>query len=270
MPHTIPLTKVSLLLAITLLAAGCDRAWDAYNEIQLGKPVPAESLLAEKGVNVEGGWAWDRQIIRRLPAMYGIRRISVKTDENGIAIAKHHLTNTAVHGVLFISVSCQTQQESLIPDAIQADIAAGKMTQKKFLTWWKNVLSKPPEDPRDLIDGHTWEPSTVDMILFAPVAMALSATSEPVGHRNTIINYAPDLLEGLAKKGFDRTFWPRHEVGISSLRIWNPDGKRIRMESYTGLLSDPCFAMPMLLASTCYSSEKEIYYTTGNASTPSP
>jgi len=269
MTHSTSIAKAALLLTIALLVAGCDRSLDAYNGIPLGKPVPAESILAEEGVEVEGGWAWERQIIRRLPAWYGIRRVSVKTDENGKAIAKHHLTNTAVYGVLFINVSCQTQQESLIPDTMQANLAAGKMTHEELLTWWESVISKPPEDPRDLIDGHTWNPSTVDMILFAPVVMAISATREPVRYRNSIIKNAPDLLEGLAKKGFDRTFWFLPEVGISSLRIWNPDGKRIRMESYTGLLSDPLFMMPMLLARV-YSSENEVFYTRGNASTPSP
>jgi len=256
--------RAACLLTIALLAAGCDRSWDAYNEIQLGKPVPAQSILAEKGAEVEGGWGWDRHIIRRLPVLFGSRKVSVKTDKNGLAIAKTHLVAASINGLFFNVASCHMEQEILIPKAMQSDLAEGKMTQEAFLAWCEKSISNNPSDPRKLVDGHEWEGSTVDR-LFVNTQIALGSVESHADGLSFIMKQAPGLFVGLEKKGFDRQFWRKPIFCSTSFRIWNPDGQRIRVESYAGAFNDPLFVVPIIINNITPDSEKEFIHSRDNS-----
>ena len=228
------------LAAFLVLVSGCDRAWVAYQKIQLGKPLPADNLLAIEGRVEASARAWSDCAIVHVPAVlksWGLRAIM---DDAGNVVGKYYLANDFAHWIVFRTAKYRWVMEVEVPmQAFHEPPAA-----------WKRALTTRPADA-----------SPTDVLSYLLAVSELAEAPYPSPHRNWCfldgvtfgIFYwwgfppwghggepemreladVPELFSGVTRTGYDRE-WKNRDGG--TCRIRNLGGHRIRIESsYSGV-----------------------------------
>ena len=110
-------THLCALAAAALLAAGCDGAWQAYEQIQLGKPIPTGHVLLREGRVEDGGGGRARGTYEysRWLIVSTLDGVSVFVDASGNVTAKRYVASAAGYWGLLMSSATRTVLEVQIP-----------------------------------------------------------------------------------------------------------------------------------------------------------
>ena len=68
------------ICAAVVSLTGCEICWQAYQQIEIGKPLPTEHLLLRKGIAAKPGRGWGRYSVCPLLASYSAEVVSVLVD----------------------------------------------------------------------------------------------------------------------------------------------------------------------------------------------
>lgn len=243
----------TLLVAVSafLLCTGCDRGWQVYQEVEVGKPLAKQSPLelhwSDKDPNRTVDYprtvadsklhVWNKLGFWPLPWSTSSCQVCALVDANGLAIAKSYEALLAVNYLVVKTPARRSVVEIRVPES----------------------LLKPPADRKALQDCDDTESDSVVRYIF-DVRAELSFTPRvpPAGMRiaHIIANYYGVLmafsmegahsalesslgevpLKGISEEGFDRTY---RTVEGGSLRVQNLGGGRIRIETNLLRFYDP-------------------------------
>jgi hypothetical protein len=108
-----PTSKVLPFLLLFLFPPGCQGPWEAYQEIELGKPIPKESFLAEKGVRKGNTTTWMEPI--NIPLFFSGFSWTVTHEQNDIVIRKTYFAFATADWLFFSSGAYRFVHEFTIP-----------------------------------------------------------------------------------------------------------------------------------------------------------
>jgi hypothetical protein len=213
--------KRTLVAAAFLAAAlgGCDKAWQVYDQVALGQPVPKDSPLwwpdnqatqpQSRPATPEGpGGIWVDTGFWLVPASIGTNGACVRLDKERRVTAKQYLAVTMTGYVLARSVAVRQVAEVQIPP----DVLTGPADQ----TDEGGGPGKPPRVTLRgrLIDAMTFMGAPRDPLAFVTGLFSLIMTNVSTGlsfgtgkcDLEYPLRHLP--LEGIHRDGYDRTFDP--------------------------------------------------------------
>ena len=238
--------------ALALAMAGCDRAWQQYEQIQLGEALPEQTALplrpATVPPHVHGGLAagterrlWTNEGIWPVPLSSGRHALAVDTDAEGRVIAKSYraaaLSNYGVVSAAAKRRVLELQVPQALLQAPTADLEPlrpgpyqGHRTLRQYVYWALQEVDAE-DDWGPHLDGFLMGPPGIDGMI------ASNAFNEylDLGY---FIKKLP--LEGLECVGYDRTFRP---IVGGSIRFRNLGQQRVRVEMNMLRLYDPLGAV---------------------------
>ena len=98
-----------------MLLAGCDRTWQAYQQAELGRPLPSGHLLLREGRGMKPVRAICEQDVIPFPAIYGILSLRVVADDTGRPVAKFYEACALGHWGICQTAACRWVMEVQIP-----------------------------------------------------------------------------------------------------------------------------------------------------------
>ncbi len=117
--------RVVLALLFAVVLGGCDAAWPAYEQIELGKPLPKRHLLLRQGQQEHERLVWaSRATASFPPALLGDSLLVVR-DKNGSVTAKVYVAGAVTHWILCQWAACRLVMEVQIPEEAFRDPPAG-------------------------------------------------------------------------------------------------------------------------------------------------
>ena len=242
-------TRVGIAVAALAFGmAGCDRAWQQYEGIRIGEPLPEQTALPLRPVTVppwlHGGLAagTGRRVctnegIWPVPLSSGRNALAVDTDAEGRVIAKSYRAAALSNYGIFSAAAKRRVLELHVPQALLDEPAAeleplrsvpyqGHRTLRQYLYWALQKVDAD-DDWGPHLDGFLMGPPGIDGMI------ASNAFNEylDLGY---FIKKLP--LDGLERVGYDRTFRP---IVGGSIRVRNLGQQRVRVEMNMLRLYDP-------------------------------
>ncbi len=210
-----------VFMALLASASGCDRAWEAYQEIELGRPLAAGSLLAEEGGVKDSVRAWDDYAIVHLPALVKTQALRVVLDDAGNVACKYYLANDFAHWVVFRTAKYRWVMEVQLPKAADGRPAQLTVIRSHLLDVTKRIdeVWAQPRGNVCFLDKLTAG------LFFWWGFIQWGHGGEPEMQE---IADVPELLRGVTDADYDRT-WKNPDGG--TCRIRNLGDGRIRIES---------------------------------------
>ena len=249
------LLQVRMLIASMALAAavgGCDRGWQEFQRVELGKPMPADSLLrpekskdpnavpttvpstdGPKGVLlVWRDWgAWP------VPMSMSWHAVGVKADSEGRVIAKSYRAELWSNYLLVVTPAMRRVVELQVPQRVLLEPTDGEVegylvgtencrTLRGYIFNASHEVGSYPvfEQPGSRILAFLSGGNFVTGMMAAGAYDSLE----------TSIKHLP--LKGITQQGYDRTFRP---VPGGSIRLQNLGQGRIRVEMNLLRIYDP-------------------------------
>ncbi len=128
-----PQSRVALLVTSTLLlCGGCSSKWQAFEEIELGQPLPPDCRMVKQGREVEDGRIWDDVFVWQFPFIVADEAVVVALDADDRAVGK------AYRGMA---------------------LGNWAVAQSAKMRWVAEVLHRPKTDPNE---SETWASGYVD------------------------------------------------------------------------------------------------------------
>ena len=235
--------EIAIVCCIAL-AVGCDKAWQAYEAIEIGSPVPAENLLSREGRTEGHITAWDEDAVVTLPAIAATLSLRVVTDDAGNVIAKRYDAMAFGHWLLCQTIAIRQVLEVQVPEkAFHEPLADGLSSQEshrppppgKCTNVVQYLASINHQAQYGYHHNEAEDPSGLDeMTRYLLFGLYMwSYGKAPI---------LPDLgeiagvFDGVTKDGFDRRY--TNEYG-GTCRIQNLGDRRIRVESKYFKIFDP-------------------------------
>ena len=140
-----------LLLPAIFGMAGCDRAWQAYEKIELGRPLakdilPPDAVCCHDGVRLLYLDHWP------LPAWLSMSSLALLTDAEGKVIAKSYCRSQGVHWLLALSDARKMVSEIDVPADWFVDTPESWPAKDRFIDAW-NLANELAEIHQAEIDG---------------------------------------------------------------------------------------------------------------------
>ena len=107
-------TTVCCLLLACLI--GCQGPWQAFEEIDVGKPVPDKGILRREARKGEFEWAWGDAYGARFPVSAGHSAVRILLDKQGNVVAKEYQAMAAGHWLLFQAAAWRRVFEVKVPE----------------------------------------------------------------------------------------------------------------------------------------------------------
>ena len=273
------LRTLAILACVAAACAGCDRAWEAYQQIELGQPIPADNLLMTDGWAVEGQVrAWGDAGYVPFPAIGSGLGVRAVVDAEGDVTAKSYIAQAFGHWLICQSVALRTAMEVNVPEEIFHDPPAGGLSYRWRMNFDTMVSPagrvqltpaarddeyalEPAEDPTNVLaylilvrehcSGHSYddpaepvpdEPPFVQRMLSGVFFSLGMFTGGRMDEFSQLAQYAPQLVR-ITEEGFNWTY--RNSYGYE-LRIRNLGGRRFRVEEKFFRVFDPFMLIPTL------------------------
>ena len=238
-----------MLLCCIALAVGCDKAWQAYKDIEVGSPVPAENLLSREGQTEGSVIAWDEMAIVNLPAIGGSLSLRVVTDDAGNVVAKQYDAGAFGHWLLCQTVAVRHVIEAQVPEEAFHDPPAGGLSSE-----W--LLRPPPRKCTNVAEYLIFincqggrvrgkemkEPTGLDQIT-QNLLFGLGMYSYGKAPVLPDLGEIAGVFDGVTKDGFDRRYTNAYG---GTCRIQNLGDRRIRIESKYFRIFDPLMLLACL------------------------
>jgi hypothetical protein len=243
------------LCAMIACATGCDRAWQEYERIELGQPLPADGVLTTGEHAAGNTGAWHERGYTLIPAVIGELSVSATMDSEGVVIGKSYTADALGHWGLCQSAAFRQVFEVEVPEwawqdcseggeaypsqPYAADLTLGPQPEGRvgpivtYLVGARQTLlsQRGPDLPDDVQQWYTGV--FFGLFMFAEGQFSDFSQWE---------QYAPQL-EGMTEEGFDWTYRNSHGY---SLRVQNLGGRRIRLEENYFRIIDPFFIIPYI------------------------
>ena len=106
-----------LLLAVffLFLHVGCQGTWEAYEEIEVGKPFPRDGLLAQQSKEDRICTQWVSLETYHLPQIWGMSVTSLYLDEKEIVLGKKYSAFAFGHWGVCTSIAGRSVWEFQVP-----------------------------------------------------------------------------------------------------------------------------------------------------------
>jgi hypothetical protein len=235
------LRLVTLLLACGLTAsAGCDRAWQAFEQIELGEPLPDDNLLSAEGCVVGRVRVWQDYLVVHIPGAMKGWSLRAVADDSGNIVGKHYLANDFAHLLVFRTATWRWVMEVQVPaEAFHDPPAEWVLTRDplstepppanvlEYLVMVNALAEAKHAKPR----RQAWFLDYMTSGLFTWFGFVLwDHGGEPEMEE---LARRPWLFAGVTGDGYDRQ-WQNADGG--TCRIQNLGDRRIRIESdYSGI-----------------------------------
>ena len=239
-----------ILACVAATCAGCDRAWEAYQQIELGQPIPADSLLMVEGERIDDVQAWGEVDVVPFPAIVGVLGVGAKLDEQGRVVAKLYGADALGHWTICQTAARRWTMEVEVPaevyrdpppEGLSAAWAAPELSETatnalEYLMLVQRYCAKRTEQR----GGDAPEVEVFPRGAFFSLVMYLSGRD--AASLTSLTDQAPHLA-GMTRDGFD---WTYHDPYGGRVRIRNLGNRRFRIEGkYFGLF-DPLMLIPLL------------------------
>ena len=109
---------IALLLAV---GVGCEGGWQAYQQIEIGEPLPKGHLLLREGMAAKRGRGWGRYSACPLLASYSAEVVSILVDGSGTVKAKLYHASALGHWGVLMAAETHTIVEISVPEAVYRD-----------------------------------------------------------------------------------------------------------------------------------------------------
>jgi hypothetical protein len=234
-----------------LFCTGCDRGWQVYQEVELGKPLPEKSPLklhwTDEDPNRTVAYTrtvpdsklhvWNKLGFWPLPWSTSSCKVSALADANGLAIAKSYKAGLGVNYLVVKTPAQRSVAEIRVPESLLKPLAERKALHDsddpeadpllEYLDEIRAELSFTPDTP----------PAGMQIAhIISSYGGFLMAFSMGGAHGALELSIGEVPLKGISEEGFDRTF---HTVKGGSLRVQNLGGGRIRIETNLLRFYDP-------------------------------
>lgn len=258
---SLPMRMLIASLALAASMAGCDRGWQEFQRVELGKPVPADSLFRPQkpedpnavpttAPSADGPkrvvLVWSDWGTWPVPMSVGWHAVGVKLDDEGRAIAKSYLACALSNYLLVKAVAMRHVMEQQVPPTVLLEPEdepedAGIVGTEDRRTLRRYILERETYGPSngdhpDLLEYGRW----LGMSQETAYMLGMSAGSG-FFYLNQSIEHLP--LKGITRQGYDRTFRP---VCGGSIRLQNLGQGRIRVEMNLLRIYDPLMLMAYL------------------------
>lgn len=265
-----------ILLVLPFAGVACDRAWQAYEQIELGRPLPKDNVLVTEG-EVEGHVrSWDEKALILFPYSAGGARVRARTDAVGNVTAKSYSAAAYGHWLAFQTGAMRSVAEIIVPEQFYCAPPAEGLAE----AW---TTYKPPEEPTNALEyimrvRFDWdEPQfglSRDGQHLVPFSFSMSAlwgmdATDALPDIKDLLGQTKALV-GMTQEGFDRTF--RNTYG-GTLRVRNLGGRRLRFEGRTFEILDPLMVVMVVNGrrdSQLRADGQPVLTVVGSASGPGP
>jgi len=237
---------------MALTAGGCDRGWIEYQKIELGRPLPPQSLLrappseantAQGATDTkvpESFACWDHGVWP-VPLSFGMHWVTAQANDEGRVLAKAYHAQAWSNYVLLTAVAVRYVMELQVPprllleptakavfDGIQRDLKRSR-TLRNYLI--KAVSEVGPSD-----ESYSDDEPLSPLIQMAAGFNLMTFASVAGGFGGLMSSIERLPLDGIGQEGYDSTFRP---IPGSSIRLQNVGQRRIRIEMNVFRLFDP-------------------------------
>jgi len=248
----LPMRMLVASIALTAAVGGCDRGWQEFQRVELGKPVPADSILRPqkaKDPNAVPTTAPSADSPRRtllvwsdlgawpMPMSVGWHAVGVRLDDEGRVTAKSYRAELWSNYLLVTTPAIRRVVELQVPPSVLLEPTDGEVegylvgtencrTLRGYIFNASHEVGSYPvfEQPGSRILGFLSGGNFVTVMMAAGAYHSLE----------TSIQHLP--LDGITQPGYDRTFRP---VLGGSMRLQNLGQGRIRVEMNFLRLYDP-------------------------------
>ena len=235
--------RMRMLIASMALAAsmgGCDRGWQEFQRIELGQPMPADSLLQPEKVedpnavrSTDGpgqeGFVWGDYGAWPVPMSVGWHAVAARTDDDGRVTAKSYNAGLWSNYLLVTVPAMRRVVELQVPPSVLLEptdeeedgYRVGTENCRTLRGYIINAMHEV-----DLYTDFYDQPgfqclsalAGANFVTYMMVAGAYSDLERSIEHLP---------LKGITRQGYDRTFFP---VCGGRIRMQNLGQGRIRVE----------------------------------------
>jgi hypothetical protein len=251
------------LMALASLVGGCDHAWQVYEQIELGRPLPQDTpltLVQADPENAKGDvedeefdssviWVsgnpeipgtrlhtWHDWGIWPLPWSVGGHAVSALVDANGIVIGRYYAANVLSNYAVVKVPASRTVVSVSVPEGLLSNSGGDRPddtgefdpnTLRGYLVIVQRQLRHSPPTP----------PGCLKLAGLAAAGGGLVMGYSIGGAGYHLENAVEEIsLKGISETGYDRTFRP---VVGGTLRLQNLGDGRIRIETNLLRVYDP-------------------------------
>jgi hypothetical protein len=245
-----------MLIASMALAAavgGCDRGWQEFQRVELGKPMPADSLLRPKkskdpnavpttAPSADGPkrvlLVWRDWGTWPVPMSTGWHVVAVRADEEGRVIAKSYRAELWSNYLLVTAPAMRRVVELQVPPRVlleptDKEVDGYLVGTENCRTLRSYILNAMHE-----VDSYTdcYEQDTGRFLAGLSGANFMTGMSAYGGFYDLERSIKDLPMEGITRQGYDRTFRP---VCRGSIRLQNLGQGRIRVKLNLLRIYDP-------------------------------
>lgn len=243
-----PTSKVlPFLLLLLLISTGCPGPWEAYQEIELGKPIPDDSIIVKKGVlDGHNAGIWEFNMLP-FPAFAGYSW-ATSYEVEGKTIKKEYLAMAYGDWIFFQTGRIRIVTECLLPSSVQDPVkdwqysdGVSKDTWSEFHNAAEYLFHSPSNESIDFDSALNYEPTEIFPLTFM-ILHPINVKITYMGHAEMVFflnNTGGNMLAGLSHEGFELHYTDSYG---SYVRIRNLGKGKLRME-----MSWPCICEPPLL-----------------------
>jgi len=238
--------------------AGCDRAWQAYEQIELGRPLPADGLPENMIPANKGNYAWHEDTVLLIPAITAGNGV-VAIVEDGVVVSKVYSSSGFGFWLLCQSIAKRWVMEIEVPEHLYVSPPVEGLVEQ----WGYNYYRLTPTNALEYLIRNFEEHSTASRDARRPgkdEQMRWSFVSYEAGMFSYEKDPPPEKLwnqtaslVGMTQEGFD---WTYHDPFGGTLRVQNLGHRRFRLESkYFGLF-DPLMLLGRLQYKRVYGDDE--------------
>jgi hypothetical protein len=255
-----------VVLCALVACVGCDPAWDAYQQIELGKPLSADSLLLTEGKTDGPVHIWGEQDRILVPVVVGILGVNAIVDVEGNVAGKGYVAQAYGHWGVCQSAAIRRVFEIEVPQYAYHNPPAEGLDESQDIIWPTHVTPEGTVEltEEDVLDIALWDakaPTNVlEYLIFArrhlsdsgpikddqwdgiPLFSLLMYTGGQMHDFSELQRYGQQLT-GMTEDGFDWTY--RNPYGYT-LRIQNLGDRRFRVEEKYFRVFDPFLIIPYI------------------------
>ena len=247
---SLPIRMLIGSLALAAAMGGCDRGWQEFQRVELGKPMPTDTMLGPqkaKDPNAVPTTApstdspkllvWSDLGAWPMPMSVGWHAVGVRLDDEGRATAKSYRAEIWSNYLLVVTPAMRRVVELQVPQRVLLEPTDGEVegylvgtencrTLRGYIFNASHEVGSYPvfEQPGSRILGFLSGGNFVTGMMAAGAYDSLE----------TSIKHLP--LKGITQQGYDRTFRP---VPGGSIRLQNLGQGRIRVEMNLLRIYDP-------------------------------
>ena len=211
----------ALCVALVALAGGCGKAWDLYQQAEIGQPLPADSSWPEAKQGGAGVYTWCESGGSTVPASCVAQYVSIETGENGAVIRKAYFARSMTNWLVGVGATMHHVVEFHLPSVAPGPEDETPTGLPQSLR--DQIVRAAQLSGRDLGLGCT--DRGPDFSAFGWNGEAAYGCLMVIGSSMHTMSELP--LNGIETPGYDETF--RNFIS-GSVRYQNLGGGRYRME----------------------------------------